>query len=126
MTRAPESAIRTESDDLGTRAPGLGCTRSGRSVRCAAAVLLGLVGLAVYAPLLAGDRPLLVHARLPGHIEAHRKRLSRAFAYDIRHGLIAVLGIIVVVVNSGADILGIITYQDFAGESIGMLKDLIN
>ena len=92
MIRAPDTANRTESDDPGVRTAGPGAASSGQTVRCAAILLLGLAAFAVYAPLLAGDRPLVVQARLPGHIDAHRKCLARAYPYDIRHGLPGVDG----------------------------------
>ena len=58
-----------------------------RGPRAALLVLLGLVGVAVYAPLLAGDRPLVVRAAFPGLLDPHLKRLAKAYPYDARHGL---------------------------------------
>ncbi|MBN2491055.1 MAG: ABC transporter permease [Planctomycetes bacterium] len=92
MTVPVDPSCRTEPDDLAPRGAVGGPVRAQASARWAARVLFVLVALAVYAPWLAGDRPLVVRARLPGHVEAHRKRLARAYPYDLRHGLPGVDG----------------------------------
>lgn len=59
---------------------------SQRGLRMARFGLILLVCVAVLAPLLAGDRPLLVRASLPSALAAEARLLVGACVYDVRRG----------------------------------------
>ena len=98
MTRPADRNLRTTSGSGCSLQPGEAgfdwpdCARPGRpgrgrGVRLAFALLWGLLGVAVFSPLLAGDRPIVIHASFPGVLERHLDHLARAYPYDVRHGL---------------------------------------
>jgi peptide/nickel transport system permease protein len=77
-----------DETDLGMPAPAVpearGLPLGGRCARIALALLAALVGVAVYAPGVAGDRPLLVRTAWTGLLDRQRKRLDRIHPYDLR------------------------------------------
>jgi peptide/nickel transport system permease protein len=98
MTRPADRNLRATSGSGRPLPPGEAgfdwpdCARparpgSGRGVRLAFALLWGLLGVAVFSPVLAGDCPIVIHASFPGVLERHLDHLARAYPYDVRHGL---------------------------------------